>query len=62
VPVAFGDPCATGFAHLITASPSGIELWRAKPCTPGAMQWTGTRGDLWRTGTVRSGGVAFGPL
>jgi ARG/rhodanese/phosphatase superfamily protein/protein kinase-like protein len=62
VPVAFGDPFASGFAHVITASPGGVELWRGPPCSPGAMAWTGARGDLWRTGTLRSDGTPFGPV
>jgi hypothetical protein len=61
-PVAFGDPFATGFAHLITASPGGIELWRGRRCAPGAMGWTGARGDLWRTGTLRETGAPLGPV
>jgi hypothetical protein len=62
VPVAFGDPFATGFAHVITASAQGIELWRGPRCQPGAMAWTGPRGDLWRTGTLRSDGTPLGPV
>jgi Protein kinase domain len=62
VPVGFGDPFATGFAHLITASADGLELWRGPRCQPGAMAWTGARGDLWRTGTLRSDGLPLGPV
>ena len=62
LPVAFGDPFSTGFAHLITASRDGIELWRGPRCVPGAMAWTGLRGDLWRTGTLRSDGAPLGPV
>ncbi len=62
LPVAFGDPFATGFLHLITAGPEGIELRRAGACPPGTMQWTGPRGDLWRTGTVRANGKPLGPI
>lgn len=62
VPVAFGDPFSTGFAHVITASTEQIELWRGPRCQPGAMAWTGPRGDLWRTGTLRSDGSPLGPV
>lgn len=61
-PVAFGDPFATGHAHLITASAEGIELWRGPRCQPGAMFWTGPRADLWRTGTLRTDGLPLGPV
>jgi hypothetical protein len=60
-PVAFGDPLGSGFAHLITASSDGIELWRGPRCPPGAMAWTGARADLWRTGALRSDGMPLGP-
>lgn len=62
VPIAFGDPFGTGFAHVITASPAGIELWRGPRCAAGAMAWTGPRGDLWRTGTLRGDGAPLGPV
>jgi len=62
LPVAFGDPLATGFAHLITAGGDGIELWRGPRCRPGAMAWTGARGDLWRTGALKSDGAPLGPV
>jgi hypothetical protein len=62
VPIAFGDPFASGHAHLIVASRTGIELWRGREWTPGTMQWSGTRGDLWRTGTLRIDGQPLGPL
>ncbi|HEU4410162.1 MAG TPA: serine/threonine-protein kinase [Polyangiaceae bacterium] len=62
LPVAFGDPFATGSAHLITASPGGIELWRGPRCQPGAMHWVGPRADLWRTGTLRPNGLPLGPV
>jgi outer membrane protein assembly factor BamB len=62
LPVAIGDPFASGFLHLVTVTGDGIELWRGRPCRPGAMQWAGQRGDLWRTGTVDAGGTPVGPL
>lgn len=62
LPIAFGDPLGAGFAHLITAGPDGIELWRGPRCPAGAMAWTGARGDLWRTGTLRSDGQPLGPV
>jgi hypothetical protein len=62
LPVAFGDPFASGFAHLITVGPDGIELWRGPEWTPGTMQWSGARGDSWRTGTLRADGLPLGPL
>ena len=62
LPVAIGDPFASGFAHLIVASDEGIEIWRGQPCRPGAMQWAGPRGDLWRTGTLRGDGAPVGPI
>lgn len=62
LPVAYGDPLATGFAHLITAGEGGIELWRGPQCRPGAMAWTGARGDLWRTGALRDDGSPLGPV
>lgn len=61
-PVGFGDPLGSGAAHLITAGGGdGIELWRGAPCRAGAMAWIGARGDLWRTGTLRSDGAPLGP-
>jgi hypothetical protein len=62
VPVAFGDPFTTGFAHVITVSADQVELWRGPSCPAGAMAWTGPRGDLWRTGTLRSDGLPLGPV
>jgi hypothetical protein len=62
LPVAIGDPFATGFQHLVTVTGEGLELWRGQRCRPGAMQWAGPRGDLWRTGTVDAGGTPVGPL
>jgi hypothetical protein len=62
LPVAIGDPFASGFAHLIAASSEGIEIWRGQACRTGAMQWAGPRGDLWRTGTVRVDGAPVGPI
>lgn len=62
VPVAFGDPFASGHAHLIVASRSGIESWRGTGATPGALQWSGVRGDTWRTGTLRADGQPLGPV
>src|SRR5205085_6448645 len=41
LPIAFGDPFGSGFAHLIVASRSGIELWRGPEWTPGTLQWSG---------------------
>jgi hypothetical protein len=61
-PLAFGDPFHEGFAHLFTASREGIEVRRAYACRPGAMQWSGARGDVWRTGTMRADGAALGPI
>jgi hypothetical protein len=62
VPVAFGDPFCTGAAHLVTTSVDGVELWRGPRCRAGAMAWTGPRGDLWRTGTLRRDGAPLGPV
>jgi hypothetical protein len=62
LPVAIGDPFASGFMHLITASEEGIDLWKGQACRPGAMQWAGPRGDLWRTGTVDASGTPVGPV
>ncbi len=62
LPVAIGDPFTTGFTHLVTVTRDAIELWRGQPCRPGAMQWSGPRGDLWRTGTVDAAGTPVGPL
>jgi hypothetical protein len=62
LPVAIGDPFSSGFTHLFTASEEGIDVWQAQRCRAGAMQWSGPRGDLWRTGTVDAGGTAIGPL
>jgi ARG and Rhodanese-Phosphatase-superfamily-associated Protein domain/Protein kinase domain len=61
MPVAFGDPFFSGYAHLITASLDGIELRRGPACERGAMRWTGMRGDLWRTGTIQATGEPLGP-
>jgi len=62
LPVALGDPFDSGHIHLITASPDGIELLRGPACAPGAMTWSGARGDLWRSGTLTAAGTPFGPL
>lgn len=62
MPIAFGDPFASGRAHLVVASHSGIELWRGPAWTPGTLQWSGMRGDRWRTGTLRADGQPLGPL
>jgi hypothetical protein len=62
LPAAIGDPFGSGFAHLITASDAGIEIWRGQPCRPGSMQWAGPRGDLWRTGTLRADGTPVGAI
>ena len=32
-----------------------IEIWRGPACERFAMQWSGARGDLWRTGTFGLG-------
>jgi hypothetical protein len=62
LPVAIGDPFASGATHLVTVSDDGVELWRGPACAPGALSWAGPRGDLWRTGTVDARGVPVGPL
>ncbi|HEY5921585.1 MAG TPA: serine/threonine-protein kinase [Kofleriaceae bacterium] len=55
LPIAYGDPFGAGVAHLVTVSAGAIELWRGPACTPNAMQWSGLRGDVWRTGTFGFG-------
>jgi hypothetical protein len=62
VPIAVGDPFTAGATHLFTASRDGIEIWCGAACVPGAMQWSGPRGDHWRTGTLRADGLPLGPL
>jgi hypothetical protein len=62
LPIAFGDPLATGTSYLMTSSSDGIEMWRGGRCRPGAMAWNGARGDLWRSGTLRGDGAPLGPV
>ena len=62
LPIAIGDPFASGAAHLVTVTGEAIEIWRGQPCRRGAMAWSGLRGDLWRTGTVDASGAPIGPL
>jgi hypothetical protein len=62
LPVAVGDPFATGTTYLFTAGSDGVEMWSGARCRPGAMAWTGARGDLWRSGTLRSDGAPLGPV
>jgi hypothetical protein len=62
VPVAIGDPAATGYRHVFAVTADTIEIWRGPECLPGAMQWCGSRGDLWRTGTLRADGQTLGPI
>lgn len=62
LPVAFGDVFGQGQACLVTASSEGVNVYRGPACPPHAMQWSGARGDLWRTGTMRADGALLGPL
>jgi hypothetical protein len=62
VPVAAGDPFGSGFVHLFSSTGSTLEVWRGQKCLPGLMQWSGLRGDLWRTGTLRPDGTTVGPI
>lgn len=62
LPVAFGDVFGQGHASLITASTAGVSVYRGPACRPHAMQWSGARGDLWRTGTMYADGALLGPL
>jgi len=56
LPVAYGDPFGSEHGFLVTASGEAIEIWRGRRCPRYAMQWSGARGDLWRSGTF-----GFGP-
>jgi hypothetical protein len=55
LPVAYGDPFGVARDHLITVGKQAIEIWRGGACERNAMQWSGLRGDLWRSGTLGLG-------
>ncbi len=63
LPVAIGDPFASGATHLVTVSDDGVELWRGPACAPGALVGGAARrsvahGDGRRA--RRAGGAAIG--
>ena len=57
VPVAVGDPFGLERSHVVTVARDAIEIWRGAACGRNDMQWSGLRGDLWRSATLGLGPV-----